>query len=411
MPAHGGVSTTAVVDFVERVRLELATTDPEDLAETLESLSWRLESQATCSAACANALLPYAETHLLSQSRTRRQPCIARLTAISRAGGTLNNFQRDRAMAVVTLHWTKDIVEYYHFAELGRPTLMAMQKVAAKYPQWTQAVHRINAAMLSRHVEHILQPRRSNWRIGDHAGATKKLGVAVQGHPIDRTDLELVSKWAGTGSIVLGGEEMPNANHEASTKVREYIARWTALSELPSDIRVAAKTSSCNHNRCFSLKLDINGLLVPSQIAGTKRGAIDSCQSSEKKRRTNLVQDDLSLATASTPPPDSPSPSAEYQEYGDEMLAQGSDEGSSEMAVSLTHAPASPTDTNPEEHHLVDAAPINSTPVPDPARSMDSSAECYDHSETGLVNQHRHTFSPDAERLIPEDQDAESTKS
>ncbi|KAK5674861.1 hypothetical protein LTR17_027793, partial [Elasticomyces elasticus] len=239
-------------------------------------------------------------------------------------------------------------------------------------------------------------PKRSNWRIGDHAGATKKLGIAGQGHPIDRTDLDLVSKWAESGVIVLEGEEMRNADHEASTEVREYVARWTTLSELPSDIRNAAKTSSCNHNRCFSLKLDPNGLLIPSQIARTKRGAIDSCQSSGKKRRTNLIQDGLSLVTPSTPPSDS-----EYQQHSDGVLAQDPNEGSSEMAISSIHASGS------EEHHLVDAGPLNTTPVPDLARSMDSSAECYHNSETGQAHQDRHALSPGTERLIPEDQDAE----
>ncbi|KAK3616285.1 hypothetical protein LTR56_026060, partial [Elasticomyces elasticus] len=161
--------------------------------------------------------------------------------------------------------------------------------------------------------------------------------------------LDLVSKWAESGVIVLEGEEMRNADHEAST-----------------------------------------------EIAGTKRGAIDSCQSSEKKRRTNLIQDGLSLVTPSTPPSD-----PEYQQHGDGVLAQDPNEGSSEMAISSIHASGS------EEHHLVDAGPLNSTPVPDLARSMDSSAECYHNSETGQAHQDRHALSPGTERLIPEDQDAE----
>ncbi|KAK1807821.1 hypothetical protein LTR12_017823 [Friedmanniomyces endolithicus] len=284
MSAHVGVPA-AIVDFVEDVRLELSNSHPADLAQTIESLSQRLESQVACNAACADALLTYVETHL---GRTR--------------SGVTNTRQHHHALAVVTLYWSKDIVEYYRFTDVGRPTATALQKVAALYTGWPHAVHRINAARLYRHVQHIIGAKKNSVRIGDHAGPIEQQQDSYRSQLIKRADLELVLSWAKEDKILVESREILDTNQEVSPEVQEYILRWTTLEELPSNLQHAAEPSICSHDQCHSLKLDDHGLLVSSQVgsSGPKRSASDRRHHPRKKHYANQAQDDDGLPSAVT---------------------------------------------------------------------------------------------------------------
>ncbi|KAK0246785.1 hypothetical protein LTS09_018074 [Friedmanniomyces endolithicus] len=275
MPAHVGVPA-AIVDFVEDVRLEFSNSHPADLAQTIESLSQRLQSQVACNVACADALLTYVETHL---GRTR--------------SGVTNTRQHHHALAVVILYWSKDIVEYYRFMDVGRPTATVLQKVAALYTEWPHAVHRINAARLYRHVQHIIGAKKNSVRIGDHAGPTEQHQASYRSQLIKKADLDLVLSWTKEDKILIESREIPDTNQEVSPEVQEYILRWTTLEELPSNLRHAAEPSICSHDQCHSLKLDDYGLLVSSQVgsSGLKRSASDRRHHHRKRHYANQAQD------------------------------------------------------------------------------------------------------------------------
>ncbi|KAK0361348.1 hypothetical protein LTR59_016842 [Friedmanniomyces endolithicus] len=276
MSAHVGVPA-AIVDFVENIRLELSNSHPADLAQTIESLSLRLESQVACNAACADALLTYVETHL---GRTR--------------SGVTKTRQHHHALAVVTLYWSKDIVEYYRFMDVGRPTATALQQVAATYAEWPHAVHRINAARLYRHVQHIIGAKKNSVRIGDHAGPAAQHQNSYRSQLIKKADLELVLSWAKEDKIQIESREIPDTNQEISPEVQEYILRWTTLEELPSSLQHAAEPSICSHDQCHRLKLDDHGLLVSSKVgrSGPKRSASERRLHPRKKHYANQAQDD-----------------------------------------------------------------------------------------------------------------------
>ncbi|KAK0301516.1 hypothetical protein LTR82_018283, partial [Friedmanniomyces endolithicus] len=301
MSAHVGVPA-AIVDFVEDVRLELSNSRPADLAQTMESLSQRLESQVACNVACADALLTYVETHL-GERLQPWAPWINRLTEIGRTrSGVTNTRQHHHALAVVTLYWSKDIVEYYRFMDVGRPTATALQKVAALYTEWPHAVHRINAARLYRHVQHIIGAKKNSVRIGDHAGPTEQHQASYRSQLIKKADLDLVFSWAKEDKILIESREIPDTNQEVSPEVQEYILRWTTLEELPSNLRHAAEPSICSHDQCHSLKLDDHGLLVSSQVgsSGRKRSASDRRHHHRKRHYANQAQDDDVLPLALT---------------------------------------------------------------------------------------------------------------
>ncbi|KAK0822557.1 hypothetical protein LTR03_018115, partial [Friedmanniomyces endolithicus] len=301
MSAHVGVPA-AIVDFVEDVRLELSSSHPADLAQTIESLSQRLESQVACNVACADALLTYIETHLGKRLQPWA-PWISRLTEIGRTrSGVTNTRQHHHALAVVTLYWSKDIVEYYRFMDVGRPTATALQKVAALYTGWPHAVHRINAARLYRHVQHIIGAKKNSVRIGDHAGPTEQHQDSYRSQHIKKADLELVLSWAKKDKILVESREIPDTNQEVSPEVQEYILQWTALEELPSNLQHAAEPSIYSHDQCHSLKLDDHGLLVSSQVgsSGPKRSESDRRHHPRKKHYANQAQDDDDLPAAVT---------------------------------------------------------------------------------------------------------------
>ncbi|KAK0261288.1 hypothetical protein LTS00_018145, partial [Friedmanniomyces endolithicus] len=216
--------------------------------------------------------------------------------------GVTNTRQHHHALAVVTLYWSKDIVEYYRFMDVGRPTATALQKVAALYTGWPHAVHRINAARLYRHVQHIIGAKKNSVRIGDHAGPTEQHQDSYRSQLIKKADLELVLSWAKEDKILVESREILDTNQEVSPEVQEYILRWTTLEELPSNLQHAAEPSICSHDQCHSLKLDDHGLLVSSQVGGSgpKRSASDRRHHPRKKHYANQAQDDDVLPSAVT---------------------------------------------------------------------------------------------------------------
>ncbi|KAK0246575.1 hypothetical protein LTS09_018283, partial [Friedmanniomyces endolithicus] len=211
--------------------------------------------------------------------------------------GVTNTRQHHHALAVVTLYWSKAIVEYYRFMDVGRPTATALQKVAALYTEWPHAVHRINAARIYRHVQHIIGAKKNSVRIGDYGRPTEQNQDSYRSQLIKKADLELVLSWAKEDKILVESREIPDTDQEVSPEVEEYILRWTTLEELPSNLQHAVEPSICSHDQCHSLKLDDHGLLVSKQAAslGPKRSASDRTYHPRKKHYANQAQDDDGL--------------------------------------------------------------------------------------------------------------------
>ncbi len=106
------ISPKAIVDFVERVRIELTTIDSDNHLDALEISTWNLETRLACNTACADALLTYALAN--PQNRVDPQhPWIFRLRLISEAsreGGARRNWRSESAVAAITMYWGRDIV-------------------------------------------------------------------------------------------------------------------------------------------------------------------------------------------------------------------------------------------------------------------------------------------------------------
>ncbi|KAK0301569.1 hypothetical protein LTR01_009255, partial [Friedmanniomyces endolithicus] len=186
--------------------------------------------------------------------------------------------------------------------DVGRPTATALQKVAALYTEWPHAVHRINAARIYRHVQHIIGAKKNSVRIGDYGRPTEQNQDSYRSQLIKKADLELVLSWAKEDKILVESREIPDTDQEVSPEVEEYILRWTTLEELPSNLQHAVEPSICSHDQCHSLKLDDHGLLVSKQAAslGPKRSASDRTYHPRKKHYANQAQDDDGLPSEVT---------------------------------------------------------------------------------------------------------------
>lgn len=294
------ISSKAIVDFVESVRIKFTATHVDNYLDALETLTCDLETRFACNIACANALLEYARAKFQGQA-DQQQPWASRLEEIRSAALPEARSQRNRrsetAIATVTMFWGRDIVNHYKLTEMGRPTALLLEDVAKLFREWSQAKGPMNAALLNRQLEHLSSDSQEALRIGDHMGGDR---VKDSNIPLLKKDLELVIEWAQKGIVMAGDHELLRTNDDTPQKLADYIATWTSGERTQATDGPSANTSTCSHRSCHHFALDKNGLIVPRQEPTTqgKRRSQDTSAPRRKRSRNTGGNAGQSISSA-----------------------------------------------------------------------------------------------------------------
>ena len=167
---------------------------------------------------------------------------------------------------------------------------MCLAQIAQLYPDWSRAVQRMNAAMLSRHISSVTD---NGQRIGDHHSTSN---VKDRDRPIEAVDAKLVVEWRRQGIVELAGVRVADADNDLPQEPQRAIDEWTTCETVP----LAFQSTQRPLNQFDGLQNDRHGLLVPrSSVIHRKRkrtgrsgvGKTKKTVSDKRQSAVELVQE------------------------------------------------------------------------------------------------------------------------
>ncbi|KAK3115497.1 hypothetical protein LTR53_005113, partial [Teratosphaeriaceae sp. CCFEE 6253] len=200
---------------------------------------------------------------------------------------SVRDAKRHRALLRITKAWKLETVVRYRWQEVGRPTLSQLCDLARVCPEWSVAVHWINAAMLRRHVKFSRSCGREGQWIGEYPGSTTLKDPSC---PMTKQDVAAAVEDAkGTGRA---GSRLPPVEQQLVCKRWAQMTVETARLE---DVLTDAKHAVQFHRW---LGLDALGLIVPREHESSySKRARDGAIGREHKKHgaslTNGVQENV----------------------------------------------------------------------------------------------------------------------
>ncbi|EMC97294.1 hypothetical protein BAUCODRAFT_130481 [Baudoinia panamericana UAMH 10762] len=256
-PPESGNALTRIVELLERVRTNLDTGAGFAAALAAVVADWSQNS-----AAC-RILVEFVEQRGIIVPDTAQWAIVvetARVSKTARPGE--NEKQRDRyeTLALVTLHWSKEIVERYDIDKLGDKTYRDMASIARRFPDFTLAVQRLNCAMLDRHIDHFRNFRNRTQPIGKH---DKRSKVQTHLNPVEPRDIQMVARWIRDGQIEVQGRAVPDDGiGDIPATMQEMIQNFIDLTDEARDILFPEKGNKTCKHAGEGLRFNNDGLLV-----------------------------------------------------------------------------------------------------------------------------------------------------
>ena len=286
-------AASVVIDFTHRIHQALVGVYGEKAEEILikfrDELHAQIETNSQVESACRDGLQLAISTHVpvaagharllqgLVEARNFYNASVGADGHETQAAATFKRSdERLQAIARINVAWGKDILEHYKFDEIGRTTAVCLAQVAQLYPDWSRAVQRINAAMLSRHISSLTD---NGQRIGDHHSTSN---VKDRNRPIEAADAKLVVEWRRQGIVELAGVRVADAGNDLPQELQRAIDEWTTCKTVPS----AFQSTKRSFNPSDGLHKDRHGLLVPRSSAINQKRKRSNRSAVGKSKRT-----------------------------------------------------------------------------------------------------------------------------
>jgi hypothetical protein len=286
-------AASAVIDFTHRIHQALVGIYGEEAERILlnfrDELHAQIERNSQVESACRDGLQLAISTHVpvgagharllqgLIEARNVDNASAGAGRRESQAAATFKRSdERLQAIARINVAWGKDILQHYKFDEIGRTTAVCLAQVAQLYPDWSRAVQRMNAAMLSRHISSVTD---NGQRIGDHHSTSN---VKDRNRPLEAVDAKLVVEWRRQGIVELTGVRVADVGNDLPQEPQRAIDEWTACETVP----LAFQSTQRSLNRFDGLHKDRYGLLVPRSSAIHRKRKRSGRSGAGKTKRT-----------------------------------------------------------------------------------------------------------------------------
>ncbi|GAB7336292.1 hypothetical protein MBLNU13_g09040t1 [Cladosporium sp. NU13] len=286
-------AASAVIDFTHRIHQALVGIYGEEAERILlnfrDELHAQIEKNSQVESACRDGLQLAISTHVpvgagharllqgLIEARNLDNASAGAGRRESQAAATFKRSdERLQAIARINVAWGKDILQHYKFDEIGRTTAVCLAQVAQLYPDWSRAVQRMNAAMLSRHISSITD---NGQRIGDHHSTSN---VKDRNRPLEAVDAKLVVEWRRQGIVELTGVRVADVGNDLPQEPQRAIDEWTTCETVP----LAFQSTQRSLNQFDGLHKDRYGLLVPRSSAIHQKRKRSGRSGADKTKRT-----------------------------------------------------------------------------------------------------------------------------
>ncbi|GAB7336548.1 hypothetical protein MBLNU13_g09821t2 [Cladosporium sp. NU13] len=261
-------AASAVIDFTHRIHQALVGIYGEEAERILldfrDELHGQIEKNSQVESACRDGLQLAISTHVpvaagharllqgLIETRSFDNASAGAGGRETQAAATFKRSdERLQAIARINVAWGKDILQHYKFDEIGRTTAVCLAQVAQLYPDWSRAVQRINAAMLSRHISSVAD---NGQRIGDHHSTSN---VKDRNRPIEAVDAKLVVEWRRQGIVELAGVRVADADNDLPQEPQRAIDEWTTCETTATNSHSSDSFESNAENEHEALPQDL----------------------------------------------------------------------------------------------------------------------------------------------------------
>ncbi|KAK0949464.1 hypothetical protein LTS01_025805, partial [Friedmanniomyces endolithicus] len=246
------------LEWADHLRQKLAkVTCSDERRDVLQHAGHHVIRQARYAAFSAELLLEYKSNGHGDHSFWDKLDEIARDTSRAR----IEDAKRHRALLRLTKAWKLGTVERYRWRQMGRPTLLRLCDLAKECPEWSAAVHWVNAAMLRRHIECSRSSGHTGMWIGDFPSSTALKDPSC---PLVKQDIEAALE--NLKNMRLAHPQLRTGSQLApDERQQQDCQRWTQMSEETArleDVQAGAKHAVRAHRW---LGLDVLGLIVPRE--------------------------------------------------------------------------------------------------------------------------------------------------